>query len=90
MEFQCILLRRCKWKLHQIGSGTGPGFNEGEFVMEVQRRHVQYPDYLQGLLLLVLHPLVEDQDQEMLGKHSAEFSRVITFTCTQRARELRL
>lgn len=41
----------------------------GEFVMVVQRRPVQYLDYLQGLLLVVLQPLWVDQVDGILGNH---------------------
>ncbi len=50
----------------------------GEFVMVVQRRHVQYLDYLQGLLLLFLHPPWEYQVDEILKKHSVVFPSVNT------------
>lgn len=54
------------------------GFNERRFVMALQRMPVQYLHYLQGLLLLVLHPPWGIQVDWILEKHSMKFSNVNT------------
>ena len=57
----------------------GRDLTRAEFVMAVQRRPVQYLDYLQGLLIFVLHPPWGYQVDGFLGKHSMAFSSVNIF-----------
>lgn len=53
--FKALQMENCIEK--GLGVELGVGYiTRGEFVTAVQRRPVQYLDYLEGLLLLVLHP----------------------------------
>lgn len=51
----------------------------GEFVMALQRMRAQYLDYLQGLLLVALHPPWCYRVDEILEKHFVEFSSANIF-----------
>lgn len=60
-----------------MGWEWGWDLTRGAFVMAVQRRPVQYLDYLQGLLV-VLHPLWGYQVDGILGKPSLKLCSVNT------------
>lgn len=59
-------------KLYEVGAGGSWDLMSGELVAVVQRGPLQYPDYLQGLLQSVLHPLLQYQVDGIIGKHYME------------------